>query len=108
MTSNETDFFILLLEQYSAYRRKSSQEIYQELKDKNLIQYIYNMYEIYHIEALTNAFEDLDEKLGFDPSVYPFLKENERETFLQDDNLLYTNDYQLNYWYQTQQARATE
>ena len=33
-------------------------------EEKNLIPYIFEMYEQYHVETLKNAFVDLDEQLG--------------------------------------------
>jgi len=61
--SKESEFFILLLEKYAYYRGKKGNEILAEFKEKNLIDYIYGMYDLYHIETLDNAFEDLDRQL---------------------------------------------
>jgi len=65
--SNESTFFILLIEKYAYYRSMKGNEILELFKSHNLIDYIYDMYELYHIETLENAFEDLDRKLNFIP-----------------------------------------
>jgi hypothetical protein len=65
--SKQSDFFILLLEAYAGYRGLRGSEVLRLFEEKNLIQYIYDMYEQYHIEALQNAFEDLDQQLGLSP-----------------------------------------
>jgi len=61
--SKESDFFILLVETYANYRDLKGSEILQLFKEKNLVSYIYDMYEQYHIETLQNAFDDLDKQL---------------------------------------------
>lgn len=58
--SKEMDFFIFLLEQYAAHKKLTADKVL-ELWDKlELTDYIYNMYELYHIESLQNAFDDID------------------------------------------------
>ena len=37
---------------------------YRRLSQKNLVDYAVGMYELYHVEAIENAFADLDEKLS--------------------------------------------
>ena len=61
--SKQSDFFILLVETYAHYRDLKGSEILEMFRKKNLIPYIYEMYEQYHIEALQNAFDDLDKQL---------------------------------------------
>lgn len=56
----ETEFFIYLLERYSSYKNIPTNEVLREWDEKNLTQYIYDMYEIYHTERLENAFMDID------------------------------------------------
>ena len=63
--SNQGDFFILLLERYAEYKNKSGAEVLKMFHSHQLIDYIYGMYELYHIEDIRNAFEDLDEKIGW-------------------------------------------
>ena len=61
--SKEEDFFVYLLECYAAYKGKPTGEILQELKQKNLVSFILNMYEMYHSESIDNAFMDIDSLL---------------------------------------------
>ena len=37
-----------------------TKEILETLDEKNLTQFVYDMYELYHSEAIENAFTDLD------------------------------------------------
>ena len=67
--SNQSDYFLLLLESYAAHRQKSGTEILKLFEENQLISYIYGMYEQYHIEDMRNAFDDLDKKLGFEPII---------------------------------------
>ena len=53
--SKEFKFFTFLLESYAKYK-----EVLKILDEKNLTDFVYNMYEIYHIEAIENAFMDID------------------------------------------------
>ena len=62
--TKETEYFILLIENYAAYHQKSGKEIFNFLFEHDLISYVYKMYELYHIEDIHNAFNDLDERLG--------------------------------------------
>ena len=64
MTSKETEYFILLIESYAAYHQRSGQEIFNLLFENDLIPYVYKMYDLYHIEDMSHAFDDLDERLG--------------------------------------------
>lgn len=58
--SKEMEFFIFLLEQYAKYKNKTADIVLKEWDELELTDSIYNMYEIYHIERLENAFEDID------------------------------------------------
>ena len=56
----EIEFFIFLIENYAAYKNTTA-DIVLKLWDKlKLTDFIYDMYERYHIERLENAFEDID------------------------------------------------
>ncbi len=56
----EMEFFIFLLENYAEYKNTTADKVL-ELWDKlKLTDFIYDMYERYHIERLENAFEDID------------------------------------------------
>ena len=61
--SSEMDFFIYLLEAYADFKNMSANEVFEQWKAKNIIQYIYDNYWIYHTEALENAYADIDSKL---------------------------------------------
>lgn len=58
--TKETDFFIYLIESYAKYKNTTADKILNTLDEKNLTDFVYDMYEMYHIERLENAFEDLD------------------------------------------------
>ena len=58
--SKESDFFVFLLEQYAAYKGITADEVLKLLEEKNLTDFVYDMYEIYHTETLDNAFLDID------------------------------------------------
>ena len=48
--SKEAEFFIYLLERYADYKKDQS----------GITKLIYDLYDIYHVERLENAFEDID------------------------------------------------
>lgn len=56
----EMEFFIFLLEQYAAYKNNTADRILKLWDDLELTDYIYDMYELYHVETLENAFNDID------------------------------------------------
>lgn len=58
--SDEMNFFIFLIEQYAKYKNKRADIILKQWDDLKLTDTIYNMYELYHTEALENAFVDID------------------------------------------------
>lgn len=62
MTARQ-DFFLYLLENYAAYKNRPTGEVLEELNSKNITDFIFNMYEMYHSEALENAFADIDSLL---------------------------------------------
>ena len=62
--SKEFQFFIYLLERYATHLGVSADIAYRRLSQKNLVDYAVNMYELYHVEAIENAFADLDRKLS--------------------------------------------
>ena len=61
--SKETRFFIYLLERYAEYLGVTGDVAYRRLADRGLVDYAMGMYELYHVEALDNAFADLDRRL---------------------------------------------
>lgn len=56
----EMDFFTFLMEQYAHYKNTTADKILHQLDDLNLTDYVFGMYEMYHSEAIENAFEDID------------------------------------------------
>ena len=58
--SKEMEFFIFLMEQYAHYKNTTADKILHKLDELNLTDYIFNMYEMYHSEALENAYADID------------------------------------------------
>ena len=56
----EMDFFIFLLEHYSAYKKSDASKVLEEWDELEITDYIYSMYERYHTEYIGNAFEDID------------------------------------------------
>ena len=62
--SNEFRFFIYLLERYAEHLGVSADVAYRRLAQKGLVDYAVGMYELYHVEAIENAFADLDKRLS--------------------------------------------
>ena len=61
--SPEMDFFIFLLEQYAAFKHTTADKVLQEWDEHEITEWIFNNYELYHCEALENAFQDIESKL---------------------------------------------
>jgi hypothetical protein len=53
-------FFTYLIESYAAYKNETPASVLKQLDDKNLTEFVFDMYEMYHTEAIENAFMDLD------------------------------------------------
>ena len=53
-------FFVYLIECYAEYKQMSATEVLKVLDDKNLTDFVFSMYEMYHAEAIENAFADID------------------------------------------------
>jgi len=62
--SREFRFFIYLLERYAERNGETADITYNRLAEHNAVDYAMNMYELYHVENLENAFADLDRKIG--------------------------------------------
>lgn len=58
--SKEFKFFVYLLESYAAYKDTSAATILGLLDERGLTDVIFGMYELYHVEAIENAFVDID------------------------------------------------
>lgn len=53
-------FFTYLLESYAQSRGMEAAEVLAALDARDRTQFAYDMYEMYHSEAIENAFHDLD------------------------------------------------
>lgn len=58
--SKEMDFFIFLLENYAEYKNTTADKVLKNWDELGLTDFIFEMYELYHIERLENAFDDID------------------------------------------------
>ena len=58
--SKEGEFFIYLLERYADFKKQKASDILKLWDETDLTKLIYDLYEIYHVERLENAFEDID------------------------------------------------
>ena len=56
----EFRFFTFLIESYAREKNMSASDVLKILDEKNLTDFIFNMYEIYHVEAIENAYMDID------------------------------------------------
>jgi hypothetical protein len=59
--SKQADFFIYLIERYAETKKTTAQKVLAQWDSLSLTDFIFDMYEIYHIERLENAFNDIDE-----------------------------------------------
>lgn len=53
-------FFIYLLEHYADYKNTSVDKVVKKWDELELTDFIYEMYERYHVERLENVFDDID------------------------------------------------
>lgn len=58
--SKEMEFFIFLIEHYAKNRGTTADKILDLWDSLHLTDFIFDMYERYHCEALDNAFCDID------------------------------------------------
>ena len=58
--NEEMKFFIYLIEHYAAYKNMGADEVLKKLDELELTDLAYNMYDIYHQEAIENAYKDID------------------------------------------------
>ena len=58
--SKEMEFFTFLMEQYASYKNTTADKVLRQLDELKLTDYVFNMYEMYHSEALENAYADID------------------------------------------------
>ena len=62
--SEEMEFFIFLLEQYAAHKSETADKVLKRWDEAGMTERIFSMYEQYHMEALENAFVDVDSLLA--------------------------------------------
>ena len=58
--SKEFRFFAYLLESYAQHKQTTAGEVLRMLDEKKLTDFVFQMYEMYHSEAIENAYADLD------------------------------------------------
>ena len=58
--SKEFRFFTYLLESYAQHKQTTAGEVLRTLDEKKLTDFVFQMYEMYHSEAIENAYADLD------------------------------------------------
>ncbi|WP_146548654.1 MULTISPECIES: DUF3791 domain-containing protein [Rummeliibacillus] len=58
--SKQADFFIYLIERYAENKKTTAQKVLEQWDSLDLTNLIYDMYELYHVERLENAFDDID------------------------------------------------
>ncbi|HAZ97558.1 DUF3791 domain-containing protein [uncultured Treponema sp.] len=58
--TKEMEFFSFLLEQYAFFKKTTADKILNKLDALNLTERVFNMYEMYHSEAIENTFSDID------------------------------------------------
>ena len=68
--TKETEYFIFLLEQYAQYSGITANKVLEKWDSLNITDFIMDMYERYHCEAIENAFEDIDELIEERSSVH--------------------------------------
>lgn len=66
----EFRFFTYLLESYAADKGMKTGEVLRLLDEKGLKEYVLSMYEIYHSEAIENAYRDLDSLIAAGKPAY--------------------------------------
>lgn len=58
--SREMQFFIYLIERYAEYKNSTAGDVLTLWDELGISKFIYDLYEIYHCEAIENAFADID------------------------------------------------
>ena len=64
-------FFVFLLENYACAKNRRTSEVLLEWDERGITQEVFNCWFIYHQEALTNAFDDIDSLLATGKHIYP-------------------------------------
>ena len=60
MVSKKMKFFVYLLEKYAEWKNENAKNILEKWDKLLVTEKIFDMYEMYHIEAIENAFEDIE------------------------------------------------
>lgn len=58
--SKEMKFFIYLLERYAESRDTTADAVLEQWDELGVTELIFDMYDLYHVEKLENAFTDID------------------------------------------------
>jgi len=59
--SKEMKFFIYLLERYAESRDTTADAVLEQWDELGVAELIFDMYDLYHVEKLENAFADIDD-----------------------------------------------
>lgn len=62
--SRQMDFFIYLLEAYAAEKKRPANIVLRDWRKAGIDTFVFDNYEIYHSEALENAFKDIDSMMA--------------------------------------------
>ena len=62
--NQEYEFFVFLLENYAYEKNRPTSEVLREWDARGITQEIFDSYFVYHQEALTNAYMDIDSLLA--------------------------------------------
>ena len=60
--SDKAEFFIFLLEKYAEAKSVSAKDALNLWKEREIVDYINDMYEQYHTERIENAIQDIERK----------------------------------------------
>jgi len=60
--SDKAEFFIFLLEKYAKIKNIPAKNVLNFWKEKGMVSYINDMYELYHAERIENAIQDIEKK----------------------------------------------
>lgn len=58
--TKEFEFFVYLIEAYAKYKDSTASVILNTLDKAGKTDFVFDMYEMYHSEAIENAFIDID------------------------------------------------
>ena len=59
--SKEMKFFIYLLERYAESRDTTADAVLEQWDELGVAELSFDMYDLYHVEKLENAFTDIDD-----------------------------------------------